>query len=371
MTIIEQAYRILDLKAGATIKDIVESRENLLVLWDPNRLGQYPHLKSKATLKTKEIHWAYKTLMQNRQHGGTASETLQPPPTATASMTHEKVFRTSSASQKTSTSLFDEVFSDKESRKDRQISTGLTIGGLLVAFIILGVVLQIINEEPTDPKSTAEPLAQTNSLQVPSTLKSSHIEDKARIHANSENRSLGKLKFKLPTVVTSNKPTTTKPSNHTRPTSPAASIVSDNLTPRIPSKPNQKNTSKVAKKRPILMREEPPKIAKQTIEQKVLDEEIQRLEAEENKRQFEEAEKAYKILLVNSEEANRVVGGELPGIRFTDWKVILVRGSEIWLDLSAEQFGDQPVHFIWNVDIKEEKVQALSQAARDLESQTR
>ena len=119
------------------------------------------------------------------------------------------------------------------------------------------------------------------------------------------------------------------------------------------------------------MREEPPKIAKQTIEQKVLDEEIQRLEAEENKRQFEEAEKAYKILLVNSEEANRVVGGELPGIRFTDWKVILVRGSEIWLDLSAEQFGDQPVHFIWNVDIKEEKVQALSQAARDLESQTR
>ncbi len=69
MTEIEQAYRTLDLKPGATVKEIVEARDDLLALWDPNRLKSHPRLRSKAAVKIREIHGAYQVLMQHPGQG--------------------------------------------------------------------------------------------------------------------------------------------------------------------------------------------------------------------------------------------------------------------------------------------------------------
>ena len=82
---------------------------------------------------------------------------------------------------------------------------------------------------------------------------------------------------------------------------------------------------------------------------------------------MEEAEKAYKDLLSGSKAAQRLVDGQVPSLRFTDWSIAGRRGSEVLVDLVAEQFGGQPVHFVWGVDTATGKVRALSQAARDLE----
>ena len=54
-------------------------------------------------------------------------------------------------------------------------------------------------------------------------------------------------------------------------------------------------------------------------------------------------------------------------MRFTEWSIAGRRGSELLVDLVAEQFGGEPVHFVWGVDTATGKVRALSQAARDLE----
>jgi len=86
-----------------------------------------------------------------------------------------------------------------------------------------------------------------------------------------------------------------------------------------------------------------------------------------------EHELAYNILLENSEVAARLANREFATLIYEgNWRVVQQNKREIWIDLIAHWTkGGDSVHFIWAVNPDTGKVRALSQAARNLEAQSR
>jgi len=63
MSAMEQFYRILELKLGATEKQSKQTYENLVNLWDPEELSRYPYLQQIAYQRKKQIELAYENLV--------------------------------------------------------------------------------------------------------------------------------------------------------------------------------------------------------------------------------------------------------------------------------------------------------------------
>ena len=49
---IENAYRILELTVGASFKEVAEARDDLLILWNTERLAHHPRLRSRSVGKS-------------------------------------------------------------------------------------------------------------------------------------------------------------------------------------------------------------------------------------------------------------------------------------------------------------------------------
>ena len=59
----DQYYRTLELKPGASEEEIKQAHEDLVNIWDPSRVSSDPRLQGKASEKLKEINLAYEKLM--------------------------------------------------------------------------------------------------------------------------------------------------------------------------------------------------------------------------------------------------------------------------------------------------------------------
>ena len=159
MTDIEQAFRILDLKPGANVKEIVEARDDLLVLWDPNRLKSHPRLRSKAAVKIREIHGAYQVLMQHpgqeeARAGADASAARGPSPVSEAGPGPSADAPLPPAGG--TASLFDEVFRDRKNEKRRRLPMAPILAGVVVVLSAALVLLLIGGgEAPTEPAPAA------------------------------------------------------------------------------------------------------------------------------------------------------------------------------------------------------------------------
>jgi hypothetical protein len=83
-----------------------------------------------------------------------------------------------------------------------------------------------------------------------------------------------------------------------------------------------------------------------------------------------EHELAYNLLLENSVTAGKLANGEYSTLNYVNnWRVVQENKSELWIDLIAHWAnGGDSVHFIWAVNQETRKVRALSQAARNLDS---
>ena len=368
MTEIEQAYRILDLKPGAAVKEIVEAREDLLVLWDPNRLKSHPRLRSKAAVKIREINGAYQVLMQHAgqeeaRTGAAASAARVPSPVSEAGPGPSPDAPISPASG--SASLFDEVFRDRKTEKRRRLPMAPILAG---AVVVLSAVLILLliggGEAPTEPAPAAvtdpgpEPPVPPEPVGTP-------LDSGAGQTADSS-----------PATAVDPDPVKTVDSGagNTPPASPPRQEVKPPPQPRVstapepdPAPPPKPETPKLPRtgSRPVLVRE--PDGAKPVTDGTTPATEQKTAEESAEKRQLEEAEKAYRDLLSGSKAAQRLVDGQVPSMRFAEWSIAGRRGSELLVDLVAEQFGGQPVHFVWGVDTATGMVRALSQAARDLE----
>ena len=366
MNEIENGYRTLDLKPGASIKEIVEARDDLLVLWDPNRLRSHPRLRSRAAVKIREIHGAYQILMQ---HGGRGEGATEREASADLSSTPAVASEAGPSADVSvqpvsgSASLFDEVFRDRKAEKRSRLPMGPILAGAVVALSAVLILLLIGGgDSPQEPDPT--------SLTVPAPLPPTPPEPAGPPVESGAETSAGSGPVKEVESAASKTPAVSTPPPQREidpppkapaPAPPEAAVASqpkpEKPKPARPPPPDG---------RPVLVREpdggKPAAAAAPRAPEPKTSE-----EAAEEKRQLEEAEKAYRDLVSGSKAAQRLVEGQVPSLRFTEWSIAGRRGSELLVDLIAEQFGGNPVHFVWGVDTATGMVRALSQAARDLE----
>ena len=371
MTDIEQAFHILDLKPGATVKEIVEARDDLLALWDPSRLKSHPRLRSKAAVKIREIHDAYQVLMQHpgqeeARAGAEASVARVPSPVSEAGPGPSADAPLPPASG--TASLFDEVFRDRKTEKRRRLPMAPILAG---AVVVLSAVLVLLliggGEAPTEtaPAAVTDPAPEPP---VPPAPVGTPVDaGSGQTAASSATTAVDSDPVETDESGAGTTPTASPPQQEIKPAPKARAAAAPEPAPLPPPKPEKPKPPRPPRPgdRPVLVREPdggtaPTAGTTPAPERKSADEEAE-------KRQLEEAEKAYRDLLSGSKAAQRLVDGQVPSTRFADWSIAGRRGSELLVDLIAEQFGGQPVHFVWGVDTATGRVKALSQAARQLE----
>ncbi len=78
---------------------------------------------------------------------------------------------------------------------------------------------------------------------------------------------------------------------------------------------------------------------------------------------------AYNLLRAKSEVAGKLAAGQLAGWTFKEWKPVQIKPPAYYIDILAVRASDSAeLHLVWSVNLETQKVDPLSQAARDLES---
>ena len=91
--------------------------------------------------------------------------------------------------------------------------------------------------------------------------------------------------------------------------------------------------------------------------------------AEETAPQLNSNQESFDYLGKNSTVAAKLINGGFSNLKYSTWKVIRETSQEVWIDVEAVwTTGGPAIHHIWSVDIKNGKIRALSQAARNLEA---
>lgn len=86
MADIEESYRILGLRLGASEPEIKQAYRDMVKVWHPDRFSSDPRLQNKAQEKLKEINWAYEVLLstpinpKKKSSGDYQTENPQPNP---------------------------------------------------------------------------------------------------------------------------------------------------------------------------------------------------------------------------------------------------------------------------------------------------
>ena len=91
--------------------------------------------------------------------------------------------------------------------------------------------------------------------------------------------------------------------------------------------------------------------------------------AEETAPQLNTNQESFDYLGKHSAVAAKLINGGFSNLNYSNWKVIRETSQEVWIDVEAVwTTGGPAIHHIWSVDIKNGKIRALSQAARNLEA---
>jgi len=84
---------------------------------------------------------------------------------------------------------------------------------------------------------------------------------------------------------------------------------------------------------------------------------------------FDRQQEAFDYLENNAPVAGKLIRGGFSNLNYSGWKVIRETNQEIWIDVEATwDSGGPAIHHIWSVDLENNSVKALSQAARNLEA---
>ena len=166
---IEQAYRVLDLQPGATLRQIAEARDELRILWDPDRLARHPGLHVKAPGKIEEIQQAYEVLMNHLGRTDLAG--------SSRAGARPKIVSSSGprSTERPQASLFEEVFSKQESKAAIHARRAIPGWVPIVVIALVGMCIGyfIASSSPTgdepDPASIPDSQNQSSS-DLPSEL---------------------------------------------------------------------------------------------------------------------------------------------------------------------------------------------------------
>ncbi len=359
---LEQANRILELRPGATFRRVSEAREDLLALWNPNRMSDHPRLRAKAARKVEEINQAYDVLMEHLGQGrvpGTKAPDRSPEPTPPAGPSEPSKAAPASGGRRAS--LYEEVFSRRKQEDQRRIPVWPIAGGALL--LVLGIVLYqswSSEEVAPDPEVVSEELPSEPPVTLPGSEPAAASTDETA--------------EKEPDSDTTEADTDTAESAEQRPPPVKAVAVSPRREPPTPtpvSSPpatprraprRQVEQAAGSGQRPALRREsatDRPTAAQSDGEKAGRE--------EEERQRAEQFERVFRDLLANSTAARKLVDEEFADLRFAQWNVVSETDSEIWIELVAKKPDGDSVHCTWAINPVDGTTRALSAAARSLE----
>ncbi len=359
---LEQATRILELRPGATFRQVSEAREDLLALWNPNRMSDHPRLRAKAARKIEEINQAYAVLMEHLGQGSIPATRVL---TGFRGRRHLPGAWKSPGRQprqvgNTVLPLYEEVFSRRKQEDQPRIPVWSMVGGGLL--LVLGIVLYqswgseevavdpaaaSTEELPSEPPGVL-PAGEPASASADETAEDIPDTDAAKAVA-------------APVEAPEEEP-------------PAERVVAA-APPREPPPPTQAASSPPTPRRPAPPQAEPPggsgqrpALRRQGRPAESTGEESEKeKKEEEEKRLAEQFERVFQDLLANSAAARKLVDEEFADLRFDQWNVVDQTDSEIWIELVARQPDGNSLHFTWAINPADGRTRPLSEAARNLE----
>ncbi|MFQ5740909.1 MAG: hypothetical protein ACE5JX_18050 [Acidobacteriota bacterium] len=373
MTEVEKAYHTLEVRLGAPLKEVMEAHEDLLALWDPDRLAEYPRLRSKAATKIRAINAAYEALMEHLGHthpGRAASPVgVLPPQVAPGRLGAAPKATGPSSTGRPTVSLFEDIFSERASRGKRPIPVLPIVLGTLVVALAIGYFAL----SPSPPEELPGPgdrlAASPGSSEAVSGLPESPTAE-APPGSEVGHQPTESMSPLVPErVVDSNgrEPARTVPRRPDAAPGPKAAPAPTQRgkpSPSAPKRPPRGTDVGSSRKHsgPVLIRDPAPPSG----ESKASDS-ARPISSEHSKAEFE----TYQTLLQNAPVARRLAQGGFGLLQIEGWKVIQRKASETWIDLIVNGSNGETVHFVWSVDTQDGTTRALSQAARNLELEVR
>ena len=342
---LEQAHRILELRPGAAFRQVSEAREDLLALWNPNRMAYQPRLRAKAARKVEEINQAYDVLMEHLGQGsgrGTTAPDRVPDPAPSLKTIEDSEM--APTSREHSASLYEEVFSKRKQEDQRRIPVWPIAGGVFL--LVLGIVLYpswSSEEVAVDPEAApTEELASEPPVTLPAGEPADASTDEAAEEEPPAEKAVAVALRREPPPPT---PVSSPPAAPRR-------------APRLQAERAGGNSQ-----RPALRRE-----SSTTQPTSAQPQEEEAGSEEEARQRAEQFERVFRDLLANSTAARKLVDEEFSGLRFSQWNVVSETDAEIWIELVAQKQDGDSVHCTWAINPANGKTRALSAAARSLES---
>lgn len=381
---LEKAHLLLDLKPGASLKEIDEAREDLLTLWDPKRLSDQPRLKARAARKISEVQAAYKVLAAH-----VTQATLQKPreltvdalrsvPEGEAGATSKRP-ASPAVTAKDKPSLFMETFGQELSQNGRWTPFRMMVAVSVAGILAIGFLAFFVDfGSQTAPSASEAAPAGVSELATREPLVGEVGEEGEAVDAELSESAAGASvegaagaltegTSPVPPAQPSEAQTAGSPNAQAAraaaspapPSDQTASVREARGAPAAPPATQRPSAAQSERERksssPVLVREETEASGPSEAET-----------ADLEKERAQRHERAYRILQEQSPVAARLVQGGLDDLQFLSWSAIRETPSEVWINLTARRRGGtSELQLTWSVNLESERVRALSQAARD------
>ncbi len=338
MSDIEQAYRVLGLESDASFKEVMEAHRDLAVVWDPRPHENNPRLHRKATENLARVNRAFQLIRHHHLGTQIEEEDLEEP-----------VEQADAESEEQESSLYEEIFSDREAEAKRRMPIGKIVVAVLALMIVLTYWSSFVGEDQTSNSAQQTPQGTEGLLEVE--IKNGSVEIPSREPSAAE-----PVPEISPPASSSSEPLVVprlkkEPTPQPVPPSPVDA-------PRREARVVEQSTPEPGNK-PVLQRTTPasnPEVESPTSE-----------EVQEEER----SQEAFEMLKEKSVVAQKLIEGELhEDLNYQEWKMVRAREPEFWIDLIAQRSSDQgELHLIWSVNAETGVVTPMSQAARDLDAE--
>ncbi|UCF37816.1 MAG: DnaJ domain-containing protein, partial [Acidobacteriota bacterium] len=148
LTSLEEAYSVLDVKPGASLREVNQAYEDMLDLWRPDRLADNPRLRARAPSKNREIRAAYELLFNelSRARKPAGSATLPSQPTVNRAI-------------KPTASIYEDAIAERGHQRSRAIPAWLVLT-FVVAVTLAALYFLTLGEEVAPAREVTDSAIQ-------------------------------------------------------------------------------------------------------------------------------------------------------------------------------------------------------------------
>jgi hypothetical protein len=361
MNDIEEAYRILVLERGASMKEVREAHRDLCLVWDSSRFKDNPQMQKKAHDQLGRIDEAFETLRID--HGGAPKikgETGQEPP---SEKDRAQPPDQTESSEEGAPSLYEEIFRGEQDQTQRRIPIGWIIAVVMVLVVAVIYLGGPADGDEVEASPSAPALEGPHEMEGPIQNAASGPGDLTSRQPQPD----GPSGPASSPVQTTSDPIQSAGSSSEPPTDPPVKAETDSQ----PLSPSSSAVDAGEPVVPVVGPREPEPNNRPVLERDTLSSTDQTEEPSAQEAQQDEgSEEAFEILKEKSVIARRLIEGEgVPDLSYQEWKTVRGNAPEFWIDVITRRTTDGgELHLIWSVNTDTGVVQPLSQAARDAET---